>query len=114
MATKTRAKSKKSAAAPRKRDASRTARQLKASRFEARLSEDVKGLLQQAADLRGETLTDFVLSASREKAVETLQEAQLVRLTSEDQKRFAEALLNPWKPSQRLRDAAERYRRMTG
>jgi uncharacterized protein (DUF1778 family) len=135
MATKAQAKSKKSAARPRKRGASRRAnrpsvsegqkdrnepittreaRQLRASRFEARLTEDMKVLFQQAAELRGETLTDFVLSASREKAVETLQEAQLVRLTAEDQKRFAEALLNPWEPSQRLRDAAERYRQMTG
>jgi uncharacterized protein (DUF1778 family) len=84
----------------------------KTSRFEARLSEDVKALLQQAADLRGETLTDLVLSASREKAAETLQEAQLVRLAAEDQKRFAEALLHPPEPSRQLRDAAERYRRM--
>jgi uncharacterized protein (DUF1778 family) len=103
MAAKARAKSKKSAAAPRKRDAS----------FEARLTEDVKALFQEAADLRGQTLTDFVLSATREKAIETLQQAQLVRLTAEDQKRFAEALLNPWEPSQRLRDAAKRYRQMT-
>ena len=135
MATKAQAKSKKSATRPRKRDAARGAnrssvsegrkggseptttrkvRQLRASRFEARLTEDVKALFQQAAELRGETLTDFVLAASREKAVETLQEAQLVRLTAEDQKRFAEALLNPWEPSQHLRDAAERYRQMTG
>lgn len=85
----------------------------KISRFEARLSEDVKALLQQAADLRGETLTDFVLAASREKAVETLQEAQLVRLAAEDQKRFAEALLNPPEPSRHLRAAAERYRQIT-
>jgi uncharacterized protein (DUF1778 family) len=103
MAAKARAKSKKSAAAPRERDAS----------FEARLTEDVKALFQEAADLRGQTLTDFVLSATREKAIETLQQAQLVRLTAEDQKRFAEALLNPREPSQRLRDAAKRYRQMT-
>jgi uncharacterized protein (DUF1778 family) len=89
-------------------------KRVKISRLEARLSEEVKALLQQAADLRGETLTDFVLAASREKAVETLQEAQLVRLAAEDQKRFAEALLNPPKPSRHLRTAAERYGRMTG
>jgi uncharacterized protein (DUF1778 family) len=111
MTTKARPNSKKSAATARKREA---ARQLKASRFEARLTEDVKALFQRAAELRGQTLTEFVLSASREKAVETLQEAQLVRLTAEDQARFAEALLNPWKPSRRLREAAKRYRRMTG
>ncbi|MGH7526969.1 MAG: DUF1778 domain-containing protein [Gemmatimonadales bacterium] len=104
MATKARAPARAKSATKRAR----------ASRFEARLSKDVKALLQQAADLRGETLTDFVLAASREKAAETLQEAQLVRLAAEDQKRFAEALLNPREPSPHLRDAAKRYRRMTG
>jgi uncharacterized protein (DUF1778 family) len=104
MATKAPAKSKK---IPRKPKA-------KTSRFEARLTEDIKILFQQAATLRGETLTDFVLAASREKAVETLQEAQLVRLAADDQKQFAEALLNPREASERLRNAAERYRQMTG
>jgi uncharacterized protein (DUF1778 family) len=106
MAAKTRAPAK----AGYKKAATKRA---KTSRFEARMSADVKALLQQAADLRGETLTDFVLAASREKAAETLQEAQLVRLAAEDQKRFAGGLLNPPQPSRRLHNAAERYRRMT-
>lgn len=115
MSAKARARS---GAKPKKAGAKQQApahpvRQARTSRFEARLSEDTKALFQQAADLRGETLTDFVLAASREKAVETLQEAQLVRLGAEDQRRFVEALLNPSEPSLRLRDAAERYRRVT-
>jgi uncharacterized protein (DUF1778 family) len=100
------AKSTASAAANR--------RQARTSRFEARLTAEIKTLFQQAASLRGETVTDFVLAASREKALETLQEAQLVRLTAEDQERFAEALLNPWDASERLRNAADRYRRTIG
>ena len=50
MTTKARPNSKKSAATARKREA---ARHLKASRFEARLTEDVKALFQRAAVLRG-------------------------------------------------------------
>jgi len=88
-------------------------RRPRSSRFEARLTEEIKTLFQQAASLRGETLTDFVLSASREKALETLQEAQFVRLTAQDQERFVEALLDPWEASERLRKAADDYRRRT-
>lgn len=93
-----------------KHRAVRATRQSKASRIEARLSEEAKALFQQAADLRGETLTDFVLAASREKAVETIRESQLVRLATDDQRRFAQALLDPPPPSPRLRNAARRHR----
>jgi len=116
MATKAASKAKKITGKSVKSTTGAAAnrRQARTSRFEARLTEEIKLLFQQAASLRGETLTDFVLAAGREKALETLQEAQLVRLTAEDQERFAEALLNPWEPSERLRTAADRYRRMTG
>ncbi|HET8648849.1 MAG TPA: DUF1778 domain-containing protein [Gemmatimonadales bacterium] len=87
------------------------ARPAKTARMEARLSEEVKALVQQAADLRGQTLTEFVLAASREKAIETLREAQLIHLATADQERFAEALLAPPRPARRLRNAAARYRR---
>jgi uncharacterized protein (DUF1778 family) len=51
-----------------------------------------------------------VLLASREKAVETLREAQLIRLATADQQRFAEALLAPPVPGRHLRRAAAHYR----
>lgn len=82
----------------------------KNSRIEARISHERKQLLQQAADLRGESLSDFVLSASQEKAVATLQEARLIRLSVDDQLRFADALLHPPEAAPALRRAAERYR----
>lgn len=81
----------------------------KTSRIEARVSAERKSLLQQAADIRGESLSDFVLAASQEKAAMVIQEAQQLRLSAEAQHRFVRALLKPAVPSRRLVAAAERY-----
>lgn len=81
----------------------------KSSRIEARISAEQKHLLQRAADLRGESLSDFILRASREEAEAVIKEAEQVQLSVADQQRFVAALLKPAKPSRRLTAAAARY-----
>ena len=83
-------------------------------RLEARISHDQKALFQHAAELQGRTLTDFVVSSVHEAAVRTIEEMKIVRLSREDSRRFAEALLNPRKPDERLRAAARRYMQAIG
>ena len=83
-------------------------------RLEARISREQKQLFQRAADLQGRTLTDFVVSSAQEVAVRTIGEMQIIRLNAEDSRAFAEALLNPREPTERLRAAARRYREMLG
>jgi uncharacterized protein (DUF1778 family) len=78
-------------------------------RLEARLSRRQKALFQRAADLQGRTLTDFVVSSAREAAVRTIDEVRTIRLNAEESRAFAEALLNPRRPTARLRAAARRY-----
>ncbi len=78
-------------------------------RLEARISHDQKTLFQRAAELQGRTLTDFVLHSVNEAAVRTLEEAQVIRLSARDSRLFADALLNPRKPTAKLRAAAQRY-----
>jgi uncharacterized protein (DUF1778 family) len=78
-------------------------------RLEARISRDQKLLFQRAAQLQGRTLTDFVISSAHEAAVRTVEEMQIIRLSATDSRAFAEALLNPRKPNERLRAAARRY-----
>jgi uncharacterized protein (DUF1778 family) len=109
MATKPKASQARTAKPTARSKPSRTGA-ARSARLEARLSEEMKALVQEAADLRGESLTEFVLLASREKAVETLREAQLIRLATADQQRFAEALLAPPVPGRHLRRAAAHYR----
>ena len=80
----------------------------KRERLEARLSPEQKALLQQAADLQGRSLTDFVLSSAQAAAEETIRANQIV-LTARDSTAFVEALLNPPAPNERLRAAARHY-----
>ncbi len=75
------------------------------SRLEARLPGDVYATLKHAAELSGRTLSDFVVSAAHKAARETIEEHTIMRVSAEDQRRFADALLNPPAPSAALRRA---------
>jgi uncharacterized protein (DUF1778 family) len=86
----------------------------KTTRIEARLTTAQKALLQQAAGLRGETLTEFVLRAGAEVATHELERAGVVVLGPRDSAVFVEALLDPPAPGPRLRAAAERRRALLG
>jgi len=86
----------------------------RAERLEARISRDQKTLFQRAAELQGRTLTDFVVSSVQEAAVRTIEQMQIIRLSAEDSREFAEALLHPRAPNEKLRSAARRYMQMIG
>ena len=94
----------------RRKPVSRT----RAERLETRISREQKALLQRAAELQGRTLTDFVVTNLQQAAVRAIEEAQIIRLSPEDSRAFAEALLNPHSPSPKLRSAARRYLKRTG
>lgn len=75
------------------------------SRLEARLPASVYATLKRAARLKGRSLTDFVVSAAHDAAQRAIEEDSLLRLSAEDQQRFAEALINPPKPNAALKQA---------
>lgn len=78
------------------------------ARLEARLPADIHALLKRAAEIEGRTLTDFVVTAARDAAVRTLEEAEILRLSVNDQQLIAEAILNPPPPAEALRRAVRR------
>jgi phosphoglycolate phosphatase len=84
------------------------------ARLEARLPNDVHALLKRAAEIEGRTLTDFVVSAAREAACRTLEATEIIRLSVEDQRQIANALLNPPKPTPALKKAFRRRRKLFG
>ncbi len=96
------------------RSAQKTATRKKTTRLEARLTDAQKSLLQQAAELRGQTLTEFIVRAGEEAATRVLERAGMVVLGAHDSAAFVEALLNPPEPGPRLRAAAARYRAALG
>ena len=86
----------------------------KDERLEARVSAEAKALCQEAASIEGRSLTDFIVSSAVESARRILRERALIELSQRDRNAFVESLLNPPRPSQRLRKAARRYERVLG
>ncbi len=80
------------------------------ARLEARLPADVLEMLKRAAEIQGRSLTDFVVTAAREAAVQAIEEHQIIRLSIADQRAIAEAILNPPEPNEALKRAFERHR----
>ena len=79
-------------------------------RFGARISRERKSRWQQAATLRGDTLTEFVVTSVDAAAERTIKEADFMDLTQRDRLAFVKALLNaPQSPNAKLREAVERH-----
>lgn len=78
-------------------------------RVEARVTPAQKALMRQAAEVRGVTLSDFVINSAYEAAVHTLQAARLIELGQRDQQAFVAAMLAPARPNPRLAAAARRH-----
>jgi uncharacterized protein (DUF1778 family) len=84
------------------------------ARLEARLPADVHALLKRAAEIQGRSLTDFVVTAAREAAERTISDVDILRLSAEDQRSFAEALINPPPLAPAMKRAFARHRRLFG
>lgn len=72
------------------------------ARLEARLPASIYATLKHAAELSGRSLTDFVVSAAHDAARRTIEDAEIIRLSAQDQLLFAEALLKPRVPNDAL------------
>ena len=83
-------------------------------RFDARLNEEQKILIQRAADLEGRTMTDFVLHSAEAAAERTIEKRAMLVLTIRETNAFANAILNPPCPGSVLRQGAREYRKNLG
>jgi uncharacterized protein (DUF1778 family) len=79
------------------------------ARLEARLPASIYAMLKRAADLQGRSLTDFVVSAAHDAAQRAIEGEAIIRLSAEDQQRFAEALINPPAPNAALQRAKRQH-----
>ena len=64
-------------------------------RIEARIAPEALAVVKRAAALQGRSVSDFVVAAAHEAANRAIEEAHLIRLSIEDQRRFADLLLDP-------------------
>lgn len=79
------------------------------ARLEARISPELHRTVKRAAEMQGRSLTDFIVTAVQEAAQRAIAEAEIIRLSLEDQQRFADALLAPAEPAAPLRRAMARH-----
>jgi len=83
----------------------------KSERIGLRTTADLKATLERAADLEGESLSSFVLTAALREARHVLATQETLILRGKDRDRFFELLDNPPPAPETLRDALREYRR---
>jgi uncharacterized protein (DUF1778 family) len=84
----------------------------RAERLEIRTTSAQKRLIERAAELRGTSVTDFVVTNIQAAAAETIREFESLFLRDEAREAFVKALLNPPKPNEALKAAASRHKQM--
>ncbi len=77
-------------------------------RINMRVSERQERILRAAADVSGETLTGFVLSAATERAEEVLERSNRIDISAEAFDRFVAALESPPEEMPTLRRYAKK------
>lgn len=82
------------------------------ARIEARIAPEALAVVRRAAEIQGRSISDFVVAAAQDAANRTIEETHLIRLSVEDQKRFAELLLNPPPPTPAMKRAKKAHARL--
>ena len=86
----------------------------KLERLEARVTREQKHIIERAAELRGTSVTEFVVVSAQQAATKTIKDFETLRLRGEARKVFVNALLNPPSPNAAAKAAARRYKQRLG
>ena len=78
-------------------------------RTEARLRHDQKARIERAANLKGLSVSDFIVQHAEEAAIRTIEQYESWTLDARDREVFFEALMSPPEPSPRLLAAIDLY-----
>jgi uncharacterized protein (DUF1778 family) len=87
-----------------------TERRQNTTRLDFRLTRELKELIEQAACVTGQSVSDFALSVLTENARRVLREHSTRVLSNRDRDRFL-AMLDEGEPNEALKKAARRYRK---
>ena len=79
------------------------------SRLDVRLPGRLKNLIQEAAELNGQSMSDFVISTLSQTARRVVHQERLTVLSDRDRDIFLKLLDADAKPNQALRRAAKWY-----
>lgn len=83
----------------------------KEERISARITRDVHSTLQQAADMVGATVNQFLVQAALKEAQGIIERERIIQLSQRDAAMFFRMLERPPRPKARLRAAVAAYRK---
>ena len=79
-------------------------------RITARVSDRVRDTLEQAAELLGATVNQFVVQTAYVEAQRVIERESVIRLSQKDAHKVLALLDNPPKPNKRLKDAVKAFK----
>ncbi|EBB6210715.1 MULTISPECIES: DUF1778 domain-containing protein [unclassified Salmonella] len=85
---------------------------LKKQRIDLRLNEDDKHMIEEAAAMTNQSISQFMVSTASERAAEVIDQHRRLLLNEESWNLVMEAITNPPAPNDRLKRAAKRLREL--
>jgi uncharacterized protein (DUF1778 family) len=79
-------------------------------RITARVSDRVRVTLEQAAELFGSTVNQFVVQSAYQEAQRVVERESVLRLSQKDARTVLSLFDNPPKPNKRLKDAVRAFK----
>lgn len=85
---------------------------LKKQRIDLRLTEDDKNMIEEAAAMTNQSISQFMVSTASERAAEVIDQHRRLVLSEASWNTVMDAISNPPAPNDRLKQAAKRLRDM--
>ena len=82
-------------------------------RITARVSKTVQATLEQAAELLGATVNQFVVQTAYQEAQRILERESVIRLSREDARKIFSLVDSPPKAGKALKEAVKAFKRST-
>jgi uncharacterized protein (DUF1778 family) len=79
-------------------------------RITTRVSDSVRVTLEQAAELLGSTVNQFVVQTAYQEAQRVIERESVIRLAQQDARKVLALLDRPPKPNKRLKDAVKAFK----
>lgn len=85
---------------------------VKKQRIDLRLTDDDKSMIEEAAAISNQSVSQFMLNSASQRAAEVIEQHRRMILTEESWTWVMDALSNPPSPGEKLKRAAKRLQGM--
>ncbi|HAY0436991.1 TPA: DUF1778 domain-containing protein [Escherichia coli] len=85
---------------------------VKKQRIDLRLTDDDKSMIEEAAAISNQSVSQFMLNSASQRAAEVIEQHRRVILNEESWTRVMDALSNPLSPGEKLKRAVKRLQGM--